>query len=106
MDVQVKFISKSAVLVRAFIYDDDGELTDPTTSIKVTIVNPDGVKKVDAVLMTKNTDYTKGVYDYIYRTDADSVEGNWLGEVWVVDGSGADATNSPGAFSFEVKKGL
>lgn len=172
MDVQVKFLNKTTVLIRAFVYDDAGDLEDPTTSIKVTIVDPNGVQKAGRISvsdsasftanlvvtggtsgatgvviskpsgttlelqrvtgvwqsgetiedtgsgtstttslllgadMTKNTDYAKGVYDYKYRTDADSPAGDWPGEVWVVDGSGATAVNSPGTFSFEVKAGL
>ena len=35
MDVITKFISKSTVLVRAYVYDEDDALTDPTTSVTV-----------------------------------------------------------------------
>jgi len=106
MDVITKFISKSAVLVRAYVYDEDDALTDPTTSIKVTIIDPAGTKKVDNVAMTKHGSDT-GIYDYFYTTAFDSVEGWWKGEVWVVDGSGEGIiTSPPGLFSFEVKAGI
>ena len=103
MDVITKFISKSTVLVRAYVYDEDDALTDPTTSITVTIVDPAGTTKVDNVAMTK---HGTGVYDYFYNTAADSVEGNWVGEVATVDGSGGGAKTAIATFSFEVKKGL
>ena len=103
MDVITKFISKSTVLVRAYVYNEDDALTDPTTSITVTIVDPAGTTKVDNVAMTK---HGTGVYDYFYNTAADSVEGNWVGEVTTVDGSGETAKTNIVPFSFEVKKGL
>ena len=102
MDVITKFISKSTVLIRAYIYDIDDALVDPT-SVKVTLVDKDGTKKIDDLSMSKSD---TGVYDYYYTLASDAAEGWWNGEVWVVDGAGADATNSLGAFSFEVKKGL
>lgn len=49
---------------------------------------------------------TTGIYEYKYRTDENSPEGDWPGEVWVIDGSGVTAVYSPGTFSVEVKKGL
>ena len=103
MDVITKFISKSTVLVRAYVYDEDDALTDPTTSITVTIVDPAGTKKVDNAAMTK---HGTGVYDYFYNTAADSVEGNWVGEVTTIDGSDGGAKTAIATFSFEVKKGL
>ena len=103
MDVITKFISKSTVLVRAYVYDEDDALTDPTTSITVTIVDHAGTKKVDNAAMTK---HGTGVYDYFYNTVTDSVEGNWVGEVTTVDGSGGGAKTAIATFSFEVKKGL
>jgi len=105
MDVITKFINKTTVLIRAYVYDEDGELVDPTTSIKVTINDPAGATKVTAQAMTKNGSNT-GVYDYFYDTDADSAEGDWPGEVWVVDGSVPTERVSVGTFSFEVKAGL
>ena len=102
MDVITKFISKSTVLVRAYVYNEDDALTDPT-SITVTIVDPAGTKKVDNAAMTK---HSTGVYDYFYNTAADSVEGNWVGEVTTIDGIGEGAKTTIVPFSFEVKKGL
>ena len=105
MDVITKFISKSTVLVRAYVYDEDDALTDPTTSITVTIVDPAGTTKVDNAAMTKHGTDT-GVYDYFYNTVTDSVEGWWNGEVTTIDGTGETAKTNIVPFSFEVKKGL
>ena len=105
MDVITKFISKSTVLVRAYVYDEDDALTDPTTSITVTIVDHAGTKKVDNAAMTKHGTDT-GVYDYFYNTVIDSVEGWWNGEVTTIDGAGEGARTNIVPFSFEVKKGL
>lgn len=111
MDVITKFINKSTVLVRAYVYDEDDKLTDPSVggSVKVVIVDPNGVTKIPSEgnddVMTQH-DSTTGVYDYFYDTDEDSAEGWWNGEVWVIDGNGAGAKTSVGVFSFEVKKGL
>lgn len=103
IDVIVKFLQNSTVWIRAYIFDSAGDAVDPTTSTKVTIADSTGTKQVDAVNMTKDS---TGVYDYFYDTDADSAEGSWSGEVWVVDGAGEEARTSVGTFAFQVKKGL
>jgi len=105
VEVIVKILAKSTIWVRAFVYDKDGALADPTTSIKLTLVDAAGTKKVDALAMTKDGVNT-GIYDYYYTTLVDCAEGWWNGEVWVVDGSGADAKTSSGEFSVEVRHGL
>lgn len=100
MEVIVKFLAKSTIWVRAFVYDKDGALVDPTTSIKLTLADPDGTVKVNAVGMTSSGE--TGIYDYYYTTLSDCAEGWWSGEVWVVDGD----KSSSGEFSVEVRKGL
>ena len=171
MDVIVKYLAKSTIWVRAYIYNPlTDELADPT-STTVIIADPDGVQKAgyisvaasagfavgDVVTggtseatgvviskpdgttlelqrvtgvwvsgetltaadeeettttsvllgadMTKDGENT-GVYDYFYRTVADSPEKWWNGEVWTVDGTGETAKTSSQSFSFELKKGL
>jgi len=74
----------------------------------LTAVDDETTNTTSALLgatMTKNGD-EDGEFDYYYHTDADSPEGSWPGEVWVVDGTGATAKTSVGTFSIEVKKGL
>jgi len=105
MEIIVKFLSKATIWVRALVYDKDGALVDPTTSIKLTLVDPLGVVKVDALAMTKDGVNT-GIYDYYYMTLVDCAEGWWNGEVWTIDGSGDSAKSSSGEFSVEVRKGL
>lgn len=102
MELVVKFLRKSTVWVRAYVYDADGALVDPT-SIKLTLVDALEAKKVDALAMTKAA---TGTYDYYYNLASDAAEGWYNGEVWVVDGSGDTAKSSSAEFSVEVKKGL
>jgi len=102
MELVVKFLAKSTIWVRAFVYDKDGNLVDPT-SVTLTLVDADETKKVDGLAMTKAE---VGIYDYYYNTAGDSAEGWWNGEVWTVDGSGETARSSFAEFSVEVRKGI
>lgn len=102
MELVVKFIQKATVWVRAYVYDADGALVDPT-SVKLTLVDAAEVKKVDALAMTK---YAVGVYDYYYNLASDAAEGWWNIEVWATDGTGDTAKSSFCEFSLEVRKGL
>jgi len=108
MDVIVKFLAKSTIWVRAFVYDSDDALVDPTTSITVTIVDHDGETQVNAEAMTKSTEEGEetGIYDYYYTTEEDCSEGWWNGEVWTIDGTDEGAKYSSESFSVEVRKGL
>ena len=103
MEVIVKFLAKSTIWVRAFVYDEDGALVDPT-SIKLTLADSAGAVKVDNLAMT--TSGETGIYDYYYTTLVDCAEGWWNGEVWTVDGTGESAKTSSATFSVEVRKGL
>jgi len=105
-DVQVitKFLDNATVWVLAHIYDVDGALVDPT-AIKITIIDPSAVTKVDDQAMTQY-DSNTGIYEYYYHegATADAMEaGQWRGRVDVIDGTGATAIISPQGFSFEVK---
>ena len=100
IDVITEFIAKATVRVRAYVYDDDGDLVDATGSIKAIIIDPDGTTQVDSVAMTKNA---TGVYDYLYNTTTSSTTGYWRGEVVVVDGSGGTAKTSVATFGFRLK---
>lgn len=103
MELVVKFLAKSTIWVRAYVYHPvTGALEDPT-SINVTIADADGEKKVDDKDMAKDS---QGVYDYYYTVGEDPAEGWWNGEVWVTNGSGETAKKSFDTFSVEVKKGL
>ncbi len=102
MEVIVKYLAGATIWVRAYVYDADGALVDPT-SIKLTLVDAAEAKKVDGLAMTKAE---VGIYDYYYNTSGSSAEGWWNGEVWVTDGTGDTAKTSFAEFSVEVKKGL
>jgi len=99
MEVVLEFIQNATVWVRAYIYDSDGNLADPTTSTKLTLTDPDGTKQVDDAAMTPDE---TGVYSYYYNTDSDSAVGWWSGEVWATDGT----KKSTDSFSFKLKAGL
>jgi hypothetical protein len=168
MELVVKFLAKSTIWVRAYVYNDVDALVDPT-SIKLTLADTNNVQVAGYISVVASASFTVGltvtggtsgatgvvrskpnattlelqrvtgvwvsgeaitdtgsgtsttssallgadmtksavgIYDYKYKTNANSAEGWWNGEVWVVDGSGETAIDSPGEFSVEVRKGL
>lgn len=102
MEVIVKYLAGATIWVRAYVYDSDDALVDPTT-IKLTLVDADSTTKVDNVAMAKSD---TGIYDYYYNTSSSSAEGWWNGEVWVVDGTGDSAKTSFASFSVKVEAGV
>ena len=100
IEVIVEFIASATVRVVAYVYDDDDVLTDPATSITISIYDPDGTAQVDGAAMTKTA---TGVYEYYYQTTSSTDKGWWHGNVTVVDGEGEEAKTSIGSFSFKVK---
>ncbi len=96
IEVITEFLRLSTVRVRALIYDDDGDLVDPTTSTTIDIYDSAGTKQVDGVAMTK---VSTGIYEYYYQTLAASVAGSWRGVVWATDGTYV----SEGSFGFKVR---
>lgn len=99
MEVIVKFLAKSTIWIRAYVYNAAGALVDAETSIKVTLVDAGGTTQVDEQGMDKAA---TGTYDYYYTTASDCAEGWWNGEVWTVDTTKV----SSASFSVEVKHGL
>jgi len=101
VDVQVDFVAKGTVRVRAEVRDDDDALTEITSpsTIKCGFTDPDGTVVTPADMTEDST----GLYDYFYNTETTSVKGWWATEVVVVDGSGVGAKTSVGRCSFKVK---
>ena len=101
VDIQVEFVAKTTVHVRAEVRDDDAALTaiDSPSTIKCALTDPDGT----VVGPTAMTEDDTGLYDYFYNTETTSVKGWWTAEVVVVDGTGDDAKTSVGRCSFKVK---
>lgn len=102
VDVITIFLSRASVRVIVFNRGDDGQLVNCTTA-KLTIKDPDGVKKVDDQAMNN---ISTGIYDYVYHKGegVDPLDaGVWTyeGDVW--DGSGAGAINSPFEGEFTVR---
>jgi hypothetical protein len=100
IEVVIEFLASATVRIITYVYTDDDELTDPTTSIKVTIYDPNGDKQVDGDDMTQSD---TGIYEYYYQTTSSTDKGWWHGNVVVVDGTGDEAKTSVGSFSFKVK---
>jgi uncharacterized protein YfaS (alpha-2-macroglobulin family) len=101
LKVQVDFLAGATVGIRAYIYDEDDALVDPT-SAKVSTWDPDGTAVLESATMTALAD-TDGIYEYFYNTDSDTATGLWRGQVEVVDGSGATAKTTLAPFSFRIK---
>jgi len=100
IDVVIEFLAKSTIRILAYIYDDSDSLVDPTTSILISIYDPDGEKIVNGVAMTL---VSTGIYEYYYKTTADTDKGWWRGEIEVIDGTDPDDKTSIGTFSFRIK---
>jgi len=97
IEVVTEFLQGTTVRVRAYIYDDDGDLVSPTTSVTVDIWDSEGTKVVDGTAMTS---VSTGIYEYYYNTDTDSPTGSWRGIVWAADGTKI----SEGSFGFKVRE--
>lgn len=81
--VQTEFIRKDTVRCICYTYNDAGVLAN-ATSVDITIKDPDGTVVVDETAMN-NTG--TGVYEYYYTTTASVVEGDYLIECDITDGS-------------------
>ena len=95
--VVTEFLQGGTVRVRAYIYDDDGDLVDPTTSITLDMWDSEGIKVVPATAMTY---VSTGIYEHYYNTTTSSQTGNWRGVVWVED---TGSKVSEGSFGFKVR---
>ena len=100
IEVQVEFIAKTTVRTIAYVHDDDGNLVDPTASIKATITDSDGTVVADAEDMSKTA---TGTYEHFLYTTTSFVKDWYQGEVATVDGVGATAKTSVGNYSFRLK---
>ena len=80
------FVSGATIRIRAKIYDDDDALVDPTTSVKLDIIDPIGTKAADNQDMASSV---TGIWDYYYNTTAGSKLGLWRYEI-----RGADSTKT------------
>ena len=105
LDVQIEFVAKTTVRVRAYVTNDDDALTNPTTSIKVIITDPDGTVQVPSEGNGDDdmSQVSTGIYEYYYKTTTGSTKGWWQGEVVVIDGTDPDDKTSTGHFSFRIK---
>jgi len=101
-NVITKFLDSATVQIWAYIYTQADALVAPT-AIVVSIWDPDGTLKADAVAMTPSG--TTGIYYYNYHpgTTSDAMaSGHWRGVVKVTDGVTTTAIITPISFGFEV----
>lgn len=71
------------ITLKATVKDTDRALTNPTTSITITVKDSDGTTKVDAQAMTNDS---TGKYHYDYAIPADATTGVWNVEVTASSG--------------------
>lgn len=82
---------------KTWVWNEDGDLANPTTHFKITVKDPQEVSQVDAQPMD-NDDTGLDHYDY---TSADTVSsGDWTG--YVEAKSGTVVTKKPFTFILEV----
>lgn len=55
-----EFISKTTVKIWTFVKDEDGELADPSGSIKVIVKDKDGVQKAGYISVSSSSTFTAG----------------------------------------------
>ncbi len=72
------------ISVVSVIKDEDGVLTDPATSTKITILDPVGTAVVNAVSMTK---LSTGTYQHLYTSVVAAVLGSYHIRVTATDGA-------------------
>ena len=78
------FSRGTTVICSVSVYDEDGVLTSPSTSMKITISDSVGVKKADNTNMTLDS---TGKYHYDFATvTADSI-GKYRVDYWATSGS-------------------
>jgi len=61
IEIITEFVARATVRIIAYIKDDDGELVDPTASIKTSIWDKDGVLKAGCISVSASTSFTTGL---------------------------------------------
>jgi len=96
--VQISFIAKATVIVRAYVTNDETDALENPSVITCTILDPDGeIKETGAMTLI-----TTGTYDYYFYTTTATEKGQWRGEVLVTDGVGETAKITPVPFAFTI----
>lgn len=71
------------ITLKAIVKDTDRALANPTTSITITVKDPDSATKVDAQAMSNDS---TGKYHYDYAIPSDATTGVWRVEVTASSG--------------------
>ena len=61
IEVQIEFIAKTTIRIISYVYDEDDSLVDPTTSIKLTLNDKDGVQKAGYISVVASASFTTGL---------------------------------------------
>jgi len=85
------------ITIEAIVKDTDRALSNPSTSIVVSVKDPDGVTKVDEQAMSNDS---TGMYHYDYAIPSDAVVGVW--DVQVTASSGKPSIEQH-VFTVEAK---
>jgi len=99
IEVVSEFVARATVRTRAYVYDDDGNLVNPT-AVNIEIINPSGGT---AVASTAMANAATGIYEHYYYTAPTTTKGWYRGEVEVIDGSGDTTKKTYNTVSFKVK---
>lgn len=78
------FQVEETITIKGTIKDDDGELTTPATSTKITITDPDGTVVVNDLAVTFNS---VGTWQYLYTPGATAISGAYFVRVVAKDGA-------------------
>ena len=94
------FQAGETIAIWAYIKDWEGVYRSPDNGVKLTLVNPSGVTKVDAQAMTPDD---TGKFVYYYNSQSDDVKGWWRYSCKGQDGAGGSAKYTISTGSFELK---
>ena len=81
------FLRGATVICSIEVYDKNGVLTDPTTSMKIDIYDPVWVLKANKVDMVKDDPPVTGKYYYDFVTSATDSKGIYRVYYWATSGS-------------------
>lgn len=98
IEVVTEFLPEATVRTRAYVYDDDGDLVDPS-SAHIEILK-EGATVVASTAMSNSA---TGIYDHYYNLP--STASDWYSSrVKITDGTGASAKYSKSEVSFRAKE--
>ncbi|GAF79737.1 unnamed protein product [marine sediment metagenome] len=98
----IEYTAKASVRTLVYVYDDDDKLVEPT-SVLITLVDADGVTKIDGEDIVVSGKIEDGIYEHFYNTSESSAKGWWQGTAEVIDGTAPTDRTSIANYSFRIK---